>query len=103
MALREPPRRDLFGPGPTNLDPRVSAALTAPLVGHLDPYFLEVMDDTMGMLRQVYRTTNHHTIPMSASVTGSTLEPVFSGRPPWCFGILASIFPSFDKATIFSS
>ncbi len=65
-----PPPRGLFGAGPANVDPRVTRALAAPLVGHLDPYFLQVMDETMGMLRQVFRTTNHHTIPMSATGTG---------------------------------
>ena len=65
-----PPQRALFGAGPANVDPRVSRALAAPLVGHLDPYFLQVMDETMAMLRQVFRTTNHHTIPMSATGSG---------------------------------
>ncbi|HTL95575.1 MAG TPA: alanine--glyoxylate aminotransferase family protein [Gemmatimonadaceae bacterium] len=58
-----------MGPGPSNPDPRVLAAMTANPVGHLDPYFVEVMDRTMGALRAVYRTENHHTLPISA--TGS--------------------------------
>jgi alanine-glyoxylate transaminase/serine-glyoxylate transaminase/serine-pyruvate transaminase len=45
------------------------------MVGHLDPYFLEVMDETMAMLRAVYRTENHHTIPMSGTGT-SGLETI---------------------------
>src|SRR6266849_10054321 len=64
------PLRALFGAGPANVDPRVTQALGAPLVGHLDPYFLQVMDETMAMLRRVFRTTNHHTISMSATGTG---------------------------------
>ena len=47
----------------------MTRALGAPLVGHLDPYFLAVMDETMRNLRAVFRTANHHTIPMSG--TGS--------------------------------
>ncbi len=70
QATGEPPIRELFGPGPSNVDPRVTRALAQPLVGHLDPYFLEVMDETMDALRRVYRTTNHHTIPMSATGSG---------------------------------
>ncbi len=66
----EPPVRHLFGPGPANVDPRVTRAAAAPLVGHLDPYFLQVMDETMAMLRRVFRTENHHTIPMSATGSG---------------------------------
>lgn len=64
-----PPTRLLMGPGPTNPDPRVTAAMAAPLVGHLDPYFLQVMDETMRDLRALFHTANHHTIPMSG--TGS--------------------------------
>jgi alanine-glyoxylate transaminase/serine-glyoxylate transaminase/serine-pyruvate transaminase len=64
-----PPERLLLGPGPANVHPRVTAAMAAPIVGHLDPYFLEVMEATMADLRRVFRTANHHTIPMSG--TGS--------------------------------
>lgn len=64
-----PPERLLMGPGPSNPDPRVLAAMGANPVGHLDPYFVELMDQTMGALRAVYGTHNHHTLPISA--TGS--------------------------------
>ncbi len=64
-----PPARLLMGPGPSNPDPRVLAAMTANPVGHLDPYFVELMDQTMDALRKVFRTANHHTIPISG--TGS--------------------------------
>src|SRR5947199_1605025 len=65
----DPPKRLLMGPGPSNPDPRVLAAMAANPVGHLDPYFVDLMDETMGALRAVYRTTNHHTLPISG--TGS--------------------------------
>ncbi|MCA9055974.1 MAG: alanine--glyoxylate aminotransferase family protein [Planctomycetaceae bacterium] len=64
-----PPRRILMGPGPSDIPPRVLAALAAPTVGHLDPYFLQVMDELQGMLRQVFRTQNPLT--MAVSGTGS--------------------------------
>ena len=64
-----PPERLLMGPGPSNPDPRVLAAMGANPVGHLDPYFVELMDQTMKALRGVYQTQNHHTLPISA--TGS--------------------------------
>ena len=64
-----PPVRLLMGPGPSNPDPRVLAAMGAHPVGHLDPYFVDLMDETMDALRQVYRTRNHHTLPISG--TGS--------------------------------
>jgi alanine-glyoxylate transaminase/serine-glyoxylate transaminase/serine-pyruvate transaminase len=69
LSELNPPERLLFGPGPSNPDPRVLAAMSRPIVGHLDPYFVELMDETMDGLRQVYRTKNFHTIPISG--TGS--------------------------------
>ena len=68
-APLDPPERLLMGPGPSNPDPRVLTAMTANPIGHLDPYFVQVMDQTMGALRDVFGTRNHHTLPISA--TGS--------------------------------
>ena len=64
-----PPYRILLGPGPSNIHPRVQKAMQAPIVGHLDPYFLTVMDDTMELLRTIFRTKNRLTFPISG--TGS--------------------------------
>ena len=64
-----PPRRILMGPGPSDTHPRILAALGAPTVGHLDPYFLQVMNETQSMLRQVFRTQNALTLAVSG--TGS--------------------------------
>lgn len=58
-----------MGPGPSDTHPRVLAALGAPTVGHLDPYFLQVMTETQGMLREVFRTQNDLTLAVSG--TGS--------------------------------
>lgn len=63
------PERILLGPGPSNVDPRVLKAMSTPLVGHLDPKFLEIMDETMELLRFVFQTKNRLTIPISG--TGS--------------------------------
>jgi alanine-glyoxylate transaminase/serine-glyoxylate transaminase/serine-pyruvate transaminase len=65
-----PPERMLFGPGPSNPDPRVLAVLGRNPIGHLDPYFVQAMDETMSSLRSVFRTKNHHTLPISG--TGSS-------------------------------
>jgi alanine-glyoxylate transaminase/serine-glyoxylate transaminase/serine-pyruvate transaminase len=65
----DPPERLLMGPGPSNPDPRVLAAMGMSPVGHLDPFFVDLMDRTMDALRRVYGTENHHTLPISA--TGS--------------------------------
>ena len=63
------PHRVLLGPGPSNVHPRVLRALATPLVGHLDPAFIEMMEETKRLLRRVFQTTNDLTIPISA--TGS--------------------------------
>jgi alanine-glyoxylate transaminase/serine-glyoxylate transaminase/serine-pyruvate transaminase len=62
-----PPQRLLLGPGPSDAHPRVLRAMTTPLVGHLDPYFLEIMDETRDMLRQAFQTRNQLTLPISAT------------------------------------
>ena len=64
-----PPERILLGPGPANIPPRVHKAMTTPLLGHLDPAFLAIMDETVHMLRLVFKTANKLTIPVSG--TGS--------------------------------
>lgn len=64
-----PPARILMGAGPSNVNPRVLQAMTAPLLGHLDPDFIRVMDDVREMLRIVFQTTNAITLPISG--TGS--------------------------------
>jgi alanine-glyoxylate transaminase/serine-glyoxylate transaminase/serine-pyruvate transaminase len=61
--------RHLFGPGPSNAYPEATAALAAPLLGHLDPAFLEIMDSACDGLRAVFGTENRRTLPISA--TGS--------------------------------
>ena len=68
--------RTLLGPGPTNPYPEATAALAQPLMGHLDPAFLALLDETCDRLRTVYRTVNRRTLPLSA--TGSAgMEAAF--------------------------
>ena len=59
--------RLLLGPGPGDVHPRVLSAMATPLVGHLDPQFLDIMNDTQEMLRQAFQTKNHLTFPVSAT------------------------------------
>lgn len=61
--------RLLMGPGPSNPYPEVTAALVQPVLGHLDPAFLAVLDETCDRLRQVFGTANPLTLPLSG--TGS--------------------------------
>lgn len=68
--------RHLFGPGPTNAYPEATLALARPLLGHLDPQFLQIMDVTCDQLRTVWGTENRRTLPLSA--TGSAgMEAAF--------------------------
>ena len=64
-----PPSRTLMGPGPSDIAPSVLAAMAASTVGHLDPYFLHVMDEVQTMLREVFQTQNALTFAVSG--TGS--------------------------------
>lgn len=64
-----PPRRLLMGPGPSMVHPRVLQAMTTPLLGHLDPIFLDVMNDVQTLLRTMFSTRNRFTIAVSG--TGS--------------------------------
>ncbi len=64
-----PPVRILMGPGPSDIHPRVLAAMARPTVGHLDPFYLKLMDDLQQKLRLLFRTTNHMTFAVSG--TGS--------------------------------
>jgi alanine-glyoxylate transaminase/serine-glyoxylate transaminase/serine-pyruvate transaminase len=69
MSVFPPPRRLLLGPGPSQVHPRVLSAMAQPLIGHLDPAFIALMEETKRLLRQVFETANALTVPISG--TGS--------------------------------
>jgi len=92
-----PAERILMGPGPSTVPHRVLRAMGAPTLGHLDPQYLAIMDETCEMLRQVFRTANKLTFPVSGTgmagmecIATNLLEPgdeaivcvngVFGGR-----------------------
>jgi len=92
-----PAERILMGPGPSSVPHRVLRAMSAPTLGHLDPQYLEIMDETCEMLRQTFRTQNKLTFPVSGTgmagmecIATNLLEPgdeaivcvngVFGGR-----------------------
>ncbi|MFU1780096.1 pyridoxal-phosphate-dependent aminotransferase family protein [Haloarcula japonica] len=77
-----PPDRTLMGPGPSDVHPRVLKAMSTPLVGHLDPSFIEIMDEVQDLLRYTFRTDNKWTIPVSGTgsaameaAIGNVVEP----------------------------
>ena len=61
-----PPQRTLMGPGPSDVNPRVLEALGRPTIGHLDPLFVEMMDEVKGLLQYAFQTRNELTMPVSA-------------------------------------
>ena len=65
-----PPPRLLLGSGPSPVPQRVLDALSQPTVGHLDPSFVELMEETADLLRQTFRTENAATLPVSATGSG---------------------------------
>ena len=53
-----PPARTLMGPGPSDVNPRILGALARPTIGHLDPAFVELMDEVKSLLRYAFKTEN---------------------------------------------
>ena len=60
-----PPQRTLMGPGPSEINPRVLAAMSLPAIGYLDPAFVGMMEELKTLLRYAYRTDNPLTFPVS--------------------------------------
>jgi alanine-glyoxylate transaminase/serine-glyoxylate transaminase/serine-pyruvate transaminase len=85
------PKRYLYGPGPTQVEDSVYQAMTENVVGHLDPYFFEVVNDIRGGLRKMFGTSNEMTLPISG--TGSSgMEAAVSNfvEPGTKFAVLAA-------------
>lgn len=61
-----PPQRTLMGPGPSDVSPRVLEALARPTIGHLDPRFIDLMDELKELIQYAFQTQNTLTIPVSA-------------------------------------
>ena len=61
-----PPVRTLMGPGPSDVNPRILDALSRSTIGHLDPKFVEMMDEVKSLLQFAFQTSNELTIPISA-------------------------------------
>ena len=66
MQSFNPPIRTLMGPGPSDVHPRVLSAMARPTIGHLDPAFVGMMDETKAALQYAFQTQNELTMPVSA-------------------------------------
>jgi alanine-glyoxylate transaminase/serine-glyoxylate transaminase/serine-pyruvate transaminase len=88
-----PPKRLLYGPGPSQVYPRIYQAMAQSIVGHLDPYFFQVSQGVQKGLRSVFGTENELTIPISATGSGG-METAISNfiEPGTKLAILVSGF-----------
>lgn len=77
-----PPQRLLLGPGPSPVEPTVLQAMAKPVVGHLDPAFLQLMDEVSEMLRGLFRTANRLTFPISGTGSAGMQAAVFNMIEP---------------------
>src|SRR5881275_2946044 len=84
-----PPVRLMLTPGPSSVDPRVYRAMATPLVGHMDPWFRDCMDETQVLLRQIFQTENRITLPLSASGSGGIEASVLNSLEEGDEGIVA--------------
>ncbi len=78
----DPPRRVLMGPGPSGADPSVLAAMGLPLLGHLDPAFIRIMDECQEMMRQLFRTSNDVTLATPGTGTSGMEATVMNLLQP---------------------
>ena len=78
----DPPRRVLMGPGPSGADPSVLAAMALPILGHLDPEFIRIMDECQIMMRRVFRTGNEVTLATPGTGTSGMEAAVMNLLQP---------------------
>jgi len=76
------PNRLMMTPGPCSIDPRVYRALSTPLIGHLDPWFTEMIGEVQALLRRTFQTKNRLTFPISASGSGGIEAAVVNPLEP---------------------
>lgn len=76
------PHRLLLGPGPSSVHPRVYRAMQQPVIGYLDPAFIQLMDDTQRPLRTVFRTENAMTMPISGTGTAGMEAAIYNVVEP---------------------
>ncbi len=77
-----PAPRLLLGPGPSTIHPRILRAMATPVVGHMDPQFLAIMDETQALLRQVFQTQNRLTLTLPGTGTAGMETALFNFIEP---------------------
>ena len=89
-----PPPRLLLGPGPINADPRVLRAMSMPLLGQFDPVFTDYMNETMDLLRRLYRTENHWSFLVNGTAR-SGIEAILTSLISTGERVLVPVFGRF--------
>jgi alanine-glyoxylate transaminase/serine-glyoxylate transaminase/serine-pyruvate transaminase len=91
MSAAPVPERLLLGAGPSPVPQRILQAMASPVLGHLDPAFLAVMDETMTLLRSAFLTTNNLTIPISGTGSGGMEAAVMNVVEPGTPVVVAAV------------
>jgi alanine-glyoxylate transaminase / serine-glyoxylate transaminase / serine-pyruvate transaminase len=89
MQSFQPPRRILMGPGPSDVSPRVLAALARPTIGHLDPEFQALMEEIKGALQRLFNAPDHVCIPLPAPGTAGMEAAIMNLLEPGDRAVIA--------------
>jgi alanine-glyoxylate transaminase/serine-glyoxylate transaminase/serine-pyruvate transaminase len=89
MQSFQPPRRILMGPGPSDVSPRVLAALARPTIGHLDPQFQELMEEIKGALGRLFNAPDHACVPLPAPGTAGMEAAIMNLLEPGDRAVIA--------------
>src|SRR3954449_9742812 len=89
MQSFQPPRRILMGPGPSDVSPRVLAALARPTIGHLDPAFQALMEEIKAALQRLFNAPDHACVPLPAPGTAGMEAAIMNLLEPGDRAVIA--------------
>ena len=89
MQSFQPPRRILMGPGPSDVSPRVLAALARPTIGHLDPEFQKLMEEIKAALQRLFNAPDHACVPLPAPGTAGMEAAIMNLLEPGDRAVIA--------------
>jgi len=89
MQSFQPPRRILMGPGPSDVSPRVLAALARPTIGHLDPEFQKLMEEIKAAMSRLFNAPDHACVPLPAPGTAGMEAAIMNLLEPGDRAVIA--------------
>src|ERR1700710_68729 len=89
MQSFQPPRRILMGPGPSDVSPRVLAALSRPTIGHLDPAFQDLMEEIKAGLARLMNAPGYACVPLPAPGTAGMEAAIMNLLEPGDRAVIA--------------